>query len=223
MKKTILFLGAVFLISIGISSFRFQQNQLRAAIVNADKMNVFYNGIDNPVSVSVPGVPADKIKVSLSGAGTITSSGAPGKYIVRVRSGTETNVEVDYTDNNGKLVELAGYRFRIKRAPDPVCYVGNIKAIGSMTRAEFQTCSGVFARMENFDFDLRYTVASFELSTYSDSAYVTHKANGPAFTAEMKSQMHKGKTGDRFYIERVTVKGPDGALRLIPGTTVVLK
>ena len=35
------------------------------AIVSADKMNVFYIGVDNPVSISVPGVTPDQVKPRL--------------------------------------------------------------------------------------------------------------------------------------------------------------
>jgi len=49
--------------------------------VSATKMNVFYIGVDNPVSISVPGVASDKIKPSCAG-GTLRRQGAD--WIVRV-------------------------------------------------------------------------------------------------------------------------------------------
>ena len=39
------------------------------SVVSADKMNVFYIGVDNPMSISVPGVSNDKVKSSIEGAG----------------------------------------------------------------------------------------------------------------------------------------------------------
>ena len=45
-------------------------------------MNVFYIGVDNPVTIS-SGTGWDKTNVSMTG-GTLTSAGGPGKYIVRV-------------------------------------------------------------------------------------------------------------------------------------------
>ena len=57
------------------------------AVVAADKMNVFYIGVDNPISVAVPGIASDKLRVTVNN-GTIT--GSNGKYIVKVGNTTET-------------------------------------------------------------------------------------------------------------------------------------
>jgi hypothetical protein len=40
-------------------------------VVSPTKMNVFYIGVDNPVDVSVPGVPPSKVSPFLSGGGSI--------------------------------------------------------------------------------------------------------------------------------------------------------
>ena len=37
------------------------------AIISADKMNVVYRGVANPLSISVPGVPDNKVKFSCRG------------------------------------------------------------------------------------------------------------------------------------------------------------
>jgi gliding motility-associated protein GldM len=63
------------------------------ASVAATKMNVFYKGLDNPVSVSVPGYPPSQLIVS--GSGPISVSGANGNYIVKANNSpripSETN------------------------------------------------------------------------------------------------------------------------------------
>lgn len=92
-----------------------------------------------------------------------------------------------------------------------------------MSKAQFSSQSGVFTRMDNFDYDMRFDVNSFILATYQDTAYTRLKANGKYFTPEMKSLMNKAKPKDRYYIEEVTVKGPDGTLRKIPGVTIEIK
>src|SRR3546814_6963321 len=35
------------------------------AVVSADKMNVMYIGVDNPISVSVPGIPRESIRANI--------------------------------------------------------------------------------------------------------------------------------------------------------------
>lgn len=58
--------------------------------VAADKMNVFYIGVDNPISVAAAGVSSNDIAVSVSGAGgaKIKSAGR-GKYIVNATKMTK--------------------------------------------------------------------------------------------------------------------------------------
>ena len=45
-------------------------------VVSATKMNVFYKGVDNPVSVSVPGFTADKVKATISTGSMTKAKGA---------------------------------------------------------------------------------------------------------------------------------------------------
>ena len=52
-----------------------------SATVSADLMNVLYAGYNNPLSVSVPGVPVNKVQATMTG-GTLQPVG-PGKYIAR--------------------------------------------------------------------------------------------------------------------------------------------
>jgi hypothetical protein len=221
MKKYFLSAMALLVLAVAFSSFRFQQNCPKAASIIPVRMNVFYIGVDNPLLVSAPGVPPGQLNVSVTGTATIT--GSNGNYNVRAVGGSETNVNVDYTDENGNLVKLSSSKFRIKRVPDPVCFLGTVKSIGLRSKAEFASQAAPLVRLENFDFDMRFEISSFILATYQDTAYMRLKTNGPAFTAEMKSLMNKAKPKDRYYIEEVIVKGPDGTLRKIPGVTIEIK
>ena len=52
-----------------------------SATVSADLMNMLYAGYNNPISVSVPGVPLNKVQASMTN-GTLQAVG-PGRYIAR--------------------------------------------------------------------------------------------------------------------------------------------
>ena len=100
--------------------------------VSADKMNVFYIGVDNPVSISVPGVAEENLKPTIT-AGTLTPKGG-GKYIVRVNQGTKaTKVNVS-AEVNGQTKPMGSAEFRVKTVPDPVAYIANKKS-GSISKA----------------------------------------------------------------------------------------
>ncbi|MBA2563476.1 MAG: gliding motility protein GldM, partial [Chitinophagaceae bacterium] len=85
------------------------------AAVMLDKMNVFYIGVPNPVTIS-SGTGWDKTNVSMSG-GTLSSAVGAGKYNVRVSSVGKASITVNA---DGKP---SSYEFRVKRIPDPIIKV----------------------------------------------------------------------------------------------------
>src|SRR5581483_2915623 len=125
--------------------------------------NVFYIGLDNPVEISAPGFAAEDIRPSFQGPGSI--SGSRGKYTVRVNSGSGTKCKIGVSAKkpDGGTQNFPAQEFRIKTVPDPVCYVLNQKGDIKVSRAQLQVAQTVQARLENFEFDLTYTVQSFEM------------------------------------------------------------
>jgi gliding motility-associated protein GldM len=192
-----------------------------SAAVFLEKMNVFYIGVDNPITISAAGVAPSNLSPSLTG-GTMRANGKAGSYIVNVTAGAEATLNIGAKLNGGNK-SMGSFKFRIKRVPDPVCYVGSLKADGSMTKSELMGQAGVFAKMENFDFDLKFSVVSFVLSISINGVFVEKKSMGPVITKEMKKMMGGAKPGNRVFFEQVTVKGPDGTLRKIPGVNIKVK
>jgi hypothetical protein len=65
--------------------------QLKSVSISADKMNVFYVGIDNPVTIAVAGINSNDIEVSVIGLEGISISGEKSSYIVRASQQTGYN------------------------------------------------------------------------------------------------------------------------------------
>ena len=64
-----------------------------ALVVSPTKMNVFYRGLPNPVEVSVPGVPADKIDVRISGNHKIKKE-SDGTFTITPGRDAKANITV---------------------------------------------------------------------------------------------------------------------------------
>jgi gliding motility-associated protein GldM len=191
-----------------------------AAAVSPDKMNVFYIGVDNPVTVSAAGVAPENLVVSFSNC---SSTGGRGKYVVRPNAGaTEASVSVGGKFGD-KTTNMGSFKFRVKRVPDPVCYVGSIKGDGVMPKSEVANIRGIFAKMENFDFDLKFDVVSWVLSMNVNGVFVDEKANGAGVTGAQSKLLAGAKGGTKVLFEQVTVKGPDGSTRKIPGCTIKVR
>ena len=51
-----------------------------SAVVSPTKMNVFYIGVDNPVDISAPGVPAEHLRPSMTEAQLLRQPEEKEKY-----------------------------------------------------------------------------------------------------------------------------------------------
>jgi gliding motility-associated protein GldM len=180
------------------------------ANVSPTKMNVFYIGVDNPVSASASGVLSKDLRVSMSN-GTISGSG--GNYIVRVTEQGEANVSVK--DATGQ--SYGNFPFRVKRIPDPVAEVARMSG-GNVTAGEFRVQKGLAAVLHNFDFEAKFTVVSYDMVYIPQRQDLAiSKASGSSFNETMQGYVNKAKPGDVFAFENIRVRAPDGQTRSIPG------
>lgn len=189
-----------------------------SAVVSADKMNVFYIGVPNPVSVSAPGISKDKMKVSLSGGGSI--SGSTGQYTVNVSSPGTTNVVVSAEVAPGKTQVLGSTQFRIKRIPDPRVKFGG-KSGGRLAAVAMKGQNKIFAMLDNFDFDAKFSIERFTLIIVKPRAdAVVLQANGNTFTPQMQSAMSSIGPGTRIIFDNIIATGPDGQKRQLDPLTL---
>lgn len=181
---------------------------------SADKMNVFYIGVENPVTVGSP-TGWDKTTVNLSGAASI-ASGSNGKYIVKGNSIGPATLTVTA---DGKATQFA---FRVKRIPDPIFKVGP-SAGGAIQAAVFKAQQFCRADLENFDFDARFQVVGgtvyFTGAGFPVPQSVTLTGNNLGGIA----QMQKCGPGSSVIFDQIQVLGPDGSKRTIQAPGFLLR
>jgi gliding motility-associated protein GldM len=173
--------------------------------ISADKMNVFYIGVDNPVSVAapMPNFTASAPGLSKKGKG----------WVMRPRRKGDVNIVVTGIDEDGKKIPLGKAKFRVKRIPDPKSYVGGKTGSISIKKIVFSSASTVQAKMENFDFDIKVRVQSFLFSTTKSGEVMEFKVNGNKLNAKCKSLIKKARKNQKFFVEKIKVKMPDGTTR----------
>lgn len=180
------------------------------ATVSADKMNVFYIGVPNPVSISVPGVPNDQVRASISNG---SLSGGNGKYTVNVTTVGECVISVS-ADVNGSSKSMGQARFRVKKVPDPVPYIAGVRG-GNVNKGALVANCVIIPVMENFDFDLNFVITSYTFSMNVGGDIIEKPGYGNVLTADMKAMINNAKRGQKVYIEDIKAKGPDGTIRSI--------
>lgn len=180
--------------------------------IAATKMNVFYIGVPNPVSISAPGVAKDKVKASISN-GSI-SRASDGNWTVNVRRPGTAVVSVS-ADVDGESKRMGQMEFRVKQIPDPIAEVGG-KQSGVINKAQLLVTSGIIAKMENFDFEVRVLVSSFTFGyTQANGLLSEQKVNGNRLDA-VRSQMQNVRPNSMVYFDDIKVKMPDGTVRTLP-------
>lgn len=191
----------------------------RSVAVSADKMNVFYIGVDNPVSVSAAGISSNELKVSVSGGGgTITKTGS-NNYMVKVSQPTD---DCKVNVSGGGLSDSK--QFRVKRIPDPVARLGN-KQDGAMGNGEFKAQRGLIAWLDNFDFDARCDIQGFTLVRVPKREDpVDSPNNGGTYNDKSSRLVEMARPGDTYYFQEVKAKCPgDSAGRKINSLVFSIK
>lgn len=180
-----------------------------AVVISPTKMNVFYLGVDNPVSLAVPGLPPDMIQPEISNGELIkTATG----YIVRPKvAGKKCEISV-YAKMNGQRRKLQTQEFRVKEVPDPVVKVAGERG-GTIKKNLLVAAGGVEVELEKFDFDMKFKVQSFNLYTVVDGYTQDIRTNGASFTPEQIKLIKNLKRHQILIIDQVMVKGPDGTIR----------
>jgi gliding motility-associated protein GldM len=191
-----------------------------SVVISPTKMNVFYEGVENPVEISVPGIPSENLRVNISNA-RITRRG--NGYIVQPNNGSAGReavitvaARVNDTDRS-----LGRKSFRIKRVPDPVAKV-NDQRDGPIAKALLLAQLGVVADMENFEFDLQFKVTQFAVATIRNGYVVDATSNNNLFTEEQKDLMRGAARGQRVFIQDIQAVGPDGRRRSLGTITLVV-
>ena len=195
-----------------------------SATVSADLMNVLYAGYDNPISVSIPGVPLNAVQASMSG-GSFRSIGM-GRYIARP-SAVGSDVTINVASNaNGKSRQMGKFTFHVRKLPDPAAYitVGTDRFRGGgLAKASLMGANGIKAAIDDGILDIQFKVVSFE-TVFSDNMgnAVPMASAGASFSERQRDTFRKLSRGKRFYISRITAVGPDGITRKLNGSMEVI-
>jgi gliding motility-associated protein GldM len=195
-----------------------------SATVSADLMNVLYAGYENPISISIPGVPLNAVSASMSGGG-FRSIGM-GKYIARPSAiGQDVTINVS-SNQNGRSRQMGRFTFHVRKLPDPMAYIqiGTDRFRGgNMNKASLMGADGIRAAIDDGILDIQFKVVSFETVFFDNMGNAVPMAsNGASFSGAQREIFRKLSRSKRFYISRVTAVGPDGLTRKLPASMEVI-
>lgn len=186
-----------------------------AAVIAADKMNVVYRGVDNPMTISIPGIPDNKV----TGSATGLTKGAKGKYIMRPGKGREVTITASGTLPDGVRISTPA-KFRIKDIPRPTGTIRGEDGNGGPVRMQRQglEISSVGAMLLDFDFDLNLNVTGF---SFKVAGQPTVKVSGNKLNAQAKGALKRAKRGETVQIFDINAKISGNSSYKLPRITPV--
>ena len=199
------------------------------ASVSATMMNVFYAGIDNPVSIAVSGVPQQSIQATMTN-GSLTKSG--DGWIARSTAiGQECTITVT-AEMDGVRTNVGATTFRVRKLPDPTPYIGYNDGSGQRAmykggkpfpKSTLMGASGLEAAIDDGLLNIKFNVVSFEMVIFDQFGNaMSEQSSGSSFSARQRDAIKNIKHGKRFYISRVRASGPDGITRDISPMEVIV-
>jgi len=194
------------------------------ATVAADMMNVLYAGYANPISISVPGVPANAISASMSG-GSFVSKGN-GHYIATPAAvGKDVTIHVVARDK-GQVRSIPPFTFHVRKLPDPTAYIAmgtDRFRGGGMSKASLMGAAGIHAAIDDGLLDIPFKVLGFETVFFDNMGNAIPLASaGSNFSDRQREEFRKLSRSRRFYITHIRAVGPDGITRNLPGAMEVI-
>lgn len=195
-----------------------------AVAVSADKMNVLYIGVDNPISISAAGVAPSDLVVIISGCGATLNNNSNGKYIAKATSAGTCMVTVMQKTATGMKQQGAPIAFRVKKFPNPPLRINGKSTFGNleMTVTEVKNIASIGADNSGFDFNAPFRVTKFKICVAGNGQMQDYGCIGNVLTQQAKDALSKVKKGYKVYIEDIFVAAPDGE-REFSNTKILVK
>lgn len=180
------------IISIPVKSTYAVVPKPNSATISADKMNVVYRGVTNPMTISFAGISDNNVSASAPG---LSKGSGVGKYVMNPGSGREVTINVSGTLPDGQKVSDKA-TFRIKDIPKPTGTVSGQDGIVKLPRNSLEI-STIGAMLDDFDFELPIQVTSFKIKVPGQPSV---SVNGTKLNSQAKNALRKARRGDQVAI-----------------------
>jgi gliding motility-associated protein GldM len=196
------------------------------AVISATKMNVVYIGLDNPISVSVPGYSPSQVQVSASAGGTLVRDKQEGTYLLKVSgSAREIEISASVKDSKGQVKKMGIQKYRVRQIPKPMPMLGSIEQSGPVSAGVLKAATFVYANLKDFAFEgVKFTPVEYTL------VYQPKKGDGRAFRGngqtvgnDIRAVLNNVRTGDRITLLQVKAAGPGGTVVLPSSLSLEVK
>lgn len=169
-----------------------------SATISADKMNVVYRGVVNPMTISFAGISDNDVSASANG---LSKAGGNGKYNMSPDQGNEVVISV-----TGKLPDGTSVTdkkaYRIKNIPAPQGAIAGTMGESKGAKGRLAV-SQISAILPDFDFDVKFRVTQF---TFKVSGQPSVVVSGDRVNKQCEAAMARAGRGDIVTISEIKTK-----------------
>lgn len=201
------------------------------AAIDVVSNDVLYCGYKNEVEISVPGIPASALAMSVSNAIVVkTGTG----YLIRpVMVGAPCVVAVS-ANIDGEMRHIMKKTYRTKRLPRPDVFLdvvsdngtsnGQIKG-GEVKKDRLLNVKRVSVLISDADFaSVKYEITGFKMKFFNKKGEVDIlRSDNEEITPQMVERLKNVKVGETFYVTDVEAKGPDRVKHKLPPMEIMVK
>ncbi|MCB9296982.1 MAG: M48 family metalloprotease [Lewinellaceae bacterium] len=168
--------------------------------IAADKMNVLYVGVDNPLTIAVAGIPNEQVQVSSRDVKIVALG--EGRYVAQPAMPGNAAIRV-----SGKGFPERMANFRVKRIPDPVAQIEGVP--GGALAAEVFKNTGGLSLHSNSDFDADCSITFFSVVHVPKGQDPIESTNAGANYSEQTARLiRRAQAGDVYYFDNVRCRCP---------------
>jgi len=176
------------------------------AVISADQMKVVYRGLPNDLSISIPGIPNNKLSVRATN-GKIQRKG--NKFLA-IPDGDKVGKSMRIFvsgEINGATINAPGQDFRIKPLPAALGSIDLGSKLGKFNSGEiireYVPAGTIAAKFpDDFDYNLNVTVKSFNIKVGSRAA-IPIKSNRINDSRVIRSYLENASKGDIIFIYNI--------------------
>ncbi|MCF8298724.1 MAG: hypothetical protein K9J13_14340 [Saprospiraceae bacterium] len=182
------------------------------AVISVQKNNVLYSGIENQIAVAVPGVAAEKIKISVTN-GKISKNIDNINYLIIPKS-KQTVIRV-FSVNGNDTIEYGQSIYRVKQIPMPDLHLANQNISQETTiinRTILRSQAFLLFRYDNdFEFDLQApVVTAFTISYKKNNKVITERIEANKIPNDIIAKILALPEGEIIFINSIIIKDISG-------------
>lgn len=197
-----------------------------SATASAEKMNVMYAGLENPIAVSVPGVPNEKVRVTCDN-GVLTPLGGGRYNVTGPKAGRPCNINISAVTDSGSMRPMGKMEFRVKQLPAPMVYPSGATSPRT-TASSLANCIGMVCTYgPDFNFNAKASVVSFSMDIIapggSSFLYSKEGIPGNQLPVEAKNALKNAKKGTKVMFYNINSVGADNNRVKSPDCTYIIQ